>query len=377
MALCVTTHQDIAEADPAEWDSLLQPDDLQATHRFVRLCQDAEIGDSVYRHLLFHAGGRLVATATLCRLVVDLEVLASPALRLCIRALRGARRGFLRVPVVLCGLPVSFGQSCLRFGPQADRAVVLQALTGAMAEMAQDHGCGFLCLKEFADEECEGFGTLQDVGYLRLPSLPSCRLRLHAASFEAFLGSMRSGYRRQARADAETLARRGIALRRCADLAGTAATLHRFYLTVLDRAEFKVERIPRTFFDLLGGRLGTEASALLLEREGQPIASATVLEAGGKLTFLLSGLDETVADVAEMHRLIVCAVLNEAIRRGTPVVELGQTAYGPKMRYGAELSPRRLYLRHRSALLHNLLRGAAPLLFPERCWPARQVFRDR
>ena len=280
------------------------------------------------------------------------------------------------MPVILCGLPLSFGQSCLRFSAQADRRIVLQALTGAMAEMAQDHGCGFLCLKEFAEEECEGFGTLQDSGYLRLPSLPSCRLRLHAESFEAFLDTMRSGYRRQARADAETFARRGIAVRRCADLAGTAATLHRFYLTVLDRAEFEVERIPRRFFDLLGHRLGAEASALMLERDGQPIASATVLEAGGKLTFLLSGLDETVADATEMHPLIVCAVLNEAIRRGTPVVELGQTAYGAKMRYGAEPCPRRFYLRHRSVLLHSLLRGATPLLFPARHWPARQVFRD-
>ena len=102
---------DIDQIPPAMWDALVDDDDLQASHRFVRICQRSGVEEAEYRHILLSRGGRTVATATLSRMDVRVELLAGPGLQ---RPVNAARRLFprlLRVPVILGGLPVSFGQS--------------------------------------------------------------------------------------------------------------------------------------------------------------------------------------------------------------------------------------------------------------------------
>ncbi|WP_137128465.1 GNAT family N-acetyltransferase [Roseomonas sp. HF4] len=375
MALSLRIEADIARIDPVAWDSILAPEDLQASHRFVALCQSSKIEGASYRHLLFHEGGRPVATATLFVMRVGLDALAAPGLRRAIGAARRAWPGFLELPVAFCGLPVSFGQSCLRFGPAADRVAILDALAGAMAEFAQEKGAGLLCMKEFTAAECKDLDALQQQGFLRQPSLPSCEMALPWGNWPDLLRAMRAGYRRQVLADIQAMRRLGISVRVCDDIALHAPTLHRLYDRVLDRTEHRLERIPLAFFEKLRPGLGAAASALLFEQEGCIVAAATLLHGGTRLTFLLSGVDRSLEALPGIHPMIVSGVLAEAVRRGANTLELGQAAYGAKLRFGARLSPRFFYLLHRGRVAHRLLGTAAPALFPERRWCERNVFR--
>ena len=104
--------------------ALLAPDDVLATHRFIRVCENSRVADAAYRHITVHDGRQLLAIASCCRMQVALDLLSTGVVRGAIQGVRRWRREFLRVPVAFCGLPVSFGQSCVRLRPGTDAPAI-------------------------------------------------------------------------------------------------------------------------------------------------------------------------------------------------------------------------------------------------------------
>ena len=371
----VEVHASIAEIDPGLWDSILDRDDLQATHRFLSTCEESGIEDASYRHILVHAGGRIAGTATLSRMSVSLDLLAPRAVRGAISAARRLHPGFLRVPVVFCGLPVSFGQSCLRFHPSANRNHVVRAVTQAMAEFAGQEGAAVLCLKEFSDAEAGHLRALEALGYIRARSLPACPLRLEWRTFEEYLAALRAPYRRQILADLHARGGRGAELRLVEDFSQETEPIFALYEQVIDRAEFRLERLNQTFLNKLNHNLGSQSRALLLEAEGRLLAVAVLLYTPRTLTFLLAGIDYEANREHRAYLNLVAAVVAEGIRVGAEILELGQTSYALKTRLGGRPDPRWIYLRARSSIAHHALRSTVPVLFPATRTPARRVFR--
>ncbi|HKY31019.1 MAG TPA: GNAT family N-acetyltransferase [Candidatus Polarisedimenticolia bacterium] len=372
----VHAHNDIAGVDPREWDALLEPDDVQATHRFIGVCQRSGVADAAYRHITVHERGQLLAAATFCRMQVPLDLLSTGAVRGAIRAVRRWRRGFFRVPVAFCGLPVSFGQSCLRLRPGTDAP----ALTGLMARelesWAQSSGAAVACFKEFAPQEQPVVETLTQAGYFRAASLPSCSLAIAWDTFEEYLDAMRAGYRRQTLASLRARDRLGLTVRLVPAWEADVARIFPLYEQVVDRAPFQLERLNQGFFQRLAADLGGQTSALLVERDGALLAAAVLLHAPGALTFLLAGIDYAHHRQSQAYLTLVTEVVAEAIRRGSTRLELGQTTYELKQRLGAELSGRSLYIKCPNPVVGLTLRVASRSLFPPISPPPRRVFKD-
>jgi predicted N-acyltransferase len=372
----IQVHRTIHEVPAAEWDSLLGPGDLQATHRFIRTCEEAAVEGARYRHLMVYQDGALAAVASLCLMRVRLDLLSTGRVRRAIHCMRGWRPGFLELPVVFCGLPVSFGQSCLRIHPNADVAAVLEVVHTAADAFAGEEGAAAICFKEFPPPEAGDLQILVARGYLPLASLPSCRMALPWSSFEEYVASLRSGYRRQVLASLRTREQLGISFRTLRDFREECPRIFALYEQVIDRAEVRLERLNLAFFERLGANLPGESSALLVERKGELLASAILLRSGGRVTFLLAGIDYARQRENQSYVHLVTEVLAQAIRSGAGVLEMGQTSYALKQRLGADPSPRRIFFRHRRPGMHRLVRLASGRLFPQLELPTRQVFRE-
>lgn len=373
----VRAFRHIDDVDPAEWDGFLGEDDLQATHAFVKACQDSGVEQAAYRHLLVMNGGRVAGLATLSVMTVSLDLLTTGALRGLIRFVRRGVRGFLRVPVALCGLPVSFGDSCVRIAPGVEAKPVVLAVAAALEDFAREHRAGVMGFKELSPEQAAPLEALPAAGYFHAPSLPFCSLRVQWKTFDEYLGSMRSGYRRQVVAAQRRAEVAGLSVRRVEDFSPQCAEIFRLYEQVMDRVPFQLERLNLAFFQRLNEALGPRCQAMLVERGQTLLAAGVLLYAPGALTFLLAGID--YADLREhgAYLLLLNGLVAEAIRTGKPWLHLGQTSYALKGRMGATLSPRSLYVRHRSPAWHALLRSSSSLLFPEYREDPRRVFRDR
>ncbi len=373
----VRVFRDINDVDAEEWDSLLGPDELQQSHRFVRLCQESRVEDAEYWHLMLYQDGTLCAVATLSRMVARLDLLSTDLPRGVVAAVRRCWPGFLRVPVLFCGLPVSFGQPCLKVAPWADAARVCATLAETMDRIAKESGVGLLCLKEFEPAVADQLAPLGALGFFRAASLPSCSLPLRWDSFSAYVQAMTAGYRRQVRATQEAGRAAGLKVRRLDHFSQEGDVIFALYEQVIRRAEFRLETLNRAFIDRLDTDLGEQSRALILERDGRPLAAAVLLFTPGVATFLLAGLDYEADRRWQVYPNLVLEVVAEAIASGALRLEMGQTSYALKSRLGAVESPRTLFLRYRNPLGHSLLRKSARFLFPETEYPQRRVFRDQ
>lgn len=373
--LSIRVYERIGDVDPAQWDSLLTAEDLQVSHRFVRICEDSAVENAVYRHVMIERAGRLAAVATLCRIEVSLDLLSSGGTRSAIRWARRWRSSFLRVPMVLCGLPVSFGGSCVRLRRGEDPAAIVNALAALAESTARELGAQLVCFKEFASDQSPDFDPLVRRGYARSPSLPFCTLSIPWRSFGQYLASARAGYRRQVVASMRAARAAGLTVRLLDDFGPECVRIFRLYEQVMDHAEFQLERLNLGFFERLNAYLGPQSRAMLVERDRELAAAAVLLDTPGDLTFLLAGIDYRSNRECHAYPFLVTQIVAEAIRRGARTLHLGQTSYALKGRLGALSEPRWFYLRHRASLRNALLRAASGMLFPTAKVPARRVFR--
>jgi len=366
----------VAAFDPQAWDAVGTSDDLQSTHRFVRACEDSGVERADYRHVMVWDAEGPAAVASFSRMLVSLDLLSTGLTRAAIRAARRLRPGFLRVPLVFGGLPVSFGRSCLRVRPGADLGRILPALHGVAERFAAETGAPMVCFKEFDAAEAARLGPLAALGYVRASSLPSCRLALGWPSFDAYVTALRSGYRRQLLASLRARARERLSVRVVDDWLADCPRIFALYEQVMDRAPFQLERLNLAFFEQLATRLHGEAKAILIEREGTAVAAALMLFSPRLATWLLAGIDYSVNRRCQAYLNVVAEVVRAAIASGAPALEMGQTSYDLKGRMGAVAEPRALLLRYRSRFGHALLRAGCDLLFPVPDVRARRVFRE-
>ena len=51
----VAAYRSMDAIEAALWDSLVDPDDLQSTHRFISVCETSGVENAAYRHLLIRS----------------------------------------------------------------------------------------------------------------------------------------------------------------------------------------------------------------------------------------------------------------------------------------------------------------------------------
>jgi len=371
----VHPYSDIAGVDPQEWDDLLAPDDVLATHRFIGVCQRSGVAGAAYRHIMVHDARQVLAIASFSRMPVALDLLSNGVVRGVTRAVRRWREGFLRVPVAFCGLPVSFGQSSVRIRRGADAPAIASLIAEELERWARSQGTALLCFKEFAPRELPIAEPLEQHGYFRAPSMPSCTLAITWRSFEEYVRAMRAGYRRQILASLRARDSMGLTVRLVRDWEAQAARIFPLYEQVIEHAPIQLERLNLAFFQYLATDLGRETSAILVERDGALLAAAVLLHSPNTLSFLLAGIDYAHHRQYQAYLTLVAEIVAQAIRAGARRLDLGQTTYDLKGRLGAETSARWLYVKCRKPAVHLMLRAASGVLFPTVSHPPRRVFK--
>ncbi len=359
----------------ALWDSLLGPDDLQMSHRFVRLCQEARVENADYWHLMIYQEGELCCVTTLSRMTLYLDLLAGDWPQSLSRTVRRCWPGFLRLPILFDGLPVSFGQPCLKLAPWADARAVLAVIARAMERLARTTSTGLLCLKEFDPAAAGQLEPLRDQGFFRAFSLPSCSLPIVWDSFSGYLESMTAGYRRQLRATLRARQSAGLEVRHLERFATEGEVIFALYQQVIQRARHRLETLNRSFIDRLDTDLGGQSRAIFLERKGQPLAVAIMLFTANVATFLLAGLDYQARREWQVYPNLVAEVVAEAIRRARP----GWRWARPPIRSRAGWGRSRCRASSGCVIVAHSERACCgawrTVLFPEQQRSGRHVFR--
>jgi predicted N-acyltransferase len=334
----------------------------------------------IFYVLLYQGDGKPAACASLCLYRVDLVLLAGPALRNLVGWGRKVFPNLAKVKILMCGLPVSAGQSHLAFAPDADRARAIAQFDGLTRQLARQHRARLIVFKEFGEEDCEYMDLLRQCGYYRA-DCPASYVQPRAfRSFSAYCAAMNSRHRWNIKSIQQKFERAGCRAVHLDDpdeiLRVYTPEVHRLYEAVVEKAELKLEILPHRFFAELVRQVPGRVALTVVYREGRIVAFGWGLSATPEYHCLFCGIDYSQNAECSLYFNVIYQHLDYAFRSGTKSITLGQTAETFKTMLGFAGKPRYLYVRAKGPILSWLLSKCGDILFPPRPpQPAHDVFK--
>jgi predicted N-acyltransferase len=371
----------IDSVDLVAWERLCgDPDNPFMDVRFLRSVERSMAGQARFWYVILRdQRGEPAACACLADFTVDLAIVSGGGLK---RVIGVVRRLFPRLfffKIMMCGLPVSNGQSSLRIAPGVEHAWVLQQIDSMMRELAAKSGAKLLVLKEFTAAEGKQMKAVLDLGYTLGESLPMNMFDPKFQDFEHYLAALKAHYRQDVRRSKKKLEKAGFTISRIQggpELEQLYSDeVHKLYLAVVERAESKMEVLPREFFLAMAREFGACLSFTYI-RDGERIVGFNwAIRSGQAYRFMFCGVDYQLNEAAELYFNLMYAELDNGLRANAAEIEVGQTADLFKSRLGCYAVPLVFYVK--STVFQGLLRRSARLLFPERpAAPAYDIYKS-
>ena len=397
------THQvyhSIDDVDPDEWDACIDVErEIFARRGFVRAVERS-MSDSEFLHVVFRdEQSRPVMTATLCLYHIDGSLMAEGAALWIARFLERVNRSLIHVPIAICGLPVSAGQSNLRIRTDVDVDVdaVLQQLDIVMTTWARQHRARAIVFKEFNDAECSRIKAIESLGYRKADSLPMNCTQPGFESFDEYLASLKSRRRSPIRRAIKKFEKTGLRIVQRRGGEGVAELftddVHKLYLEVLDRAEVKFERLPAEFFREIARELPDNSWFTFVvddrERTDAPSPSETTtdtstdtIEASDIIAFATSvhspasfhqmfvGVRYDRKEESDLYFNLFFHAIDVAFRQQTEEIQVGQSANEFKrQKFSCWQEPLSFFVKPLHPVAKLVFRLAFKSFFPS--YPAR------
>jgi hypothetical protein len=325
--------------------------------------------------------GRAVACASLTAITLDVTDFADPRLAGVLRRLPAALTPLRHLKVLMCGLPVSAGQTGLARVPGADAADVLSALDDAVSRLAKAHGIHGICYREFEADDLGWTAPLLELGYRRAPSLPMHLFPPSFPDFPHYCAALRSRYRKEINRSLRKRRQTGIEVSVLCDAAAILRAytpdVHELYSQLVESSEIKVERLPIGFFQELARRFDGQLDLVTLSKGGRIVAFGWGLQAGPAYHLLFAGFDPVLNAASDLYFNLVYAALDRALGRKAAKVYVGQSADAFKARLGCRAQPLYAFLKGVGPVMTRLVRYGARFLMPPVPVVSKvNVFRD-
>lgn len=362
-----------------EWDSIIQSGDVFHTHRFLRSLEDGQVENALFRYVMFYRAGRVVASAVLSIFTIQLDLLvpSHPVTRW----IKRLRPRFFQLRVCLCGSPVSIGQRHLVLTPDVGFEEVLPLLHGEIRRFAGENGVRHYIFKEFFEEDMRAMApVLAREGFFIGYTLPYLKLPIRWNSFEDYLESMRSSFRRQARASLKKIQAAPdnpdaphltlLSPEQC-----PPELFHELYQSVMGRAAVRLETLNEAFFRHFYRNMAADMRIYGLVQGDKVLCAAMLVAHGEELTFVWAGKPQARDDAYNDYFNLLTGMVMQAVEGRYRVLNFGQVAFYTKQRLGGH--PHHLYLFYRaeSAFWHRLLNWGRLEIFPKVDLKDLKVFR--
>lgn len=318
---------------PDSWDEVA--DHYFQERAFLAHCETWNPCRQSYR--LAMRGGRLVAGAVQYELRLSLLTFAKIDLPVTMR---------------IAGVPCSVSQPGL-IGSKPEARVLLDNL--------RQEKQGFLLALNLDGK------ALVPEGFTAARTLPTVVIEPFCHTWNEYLDSMRSDYRRRVRKILAGSDRLTIGTAPCREF--SPEHLH-LYLQVWGRSDAKLEKLNLDFFR----NLPRDFSMITADLDGRLVGWAIVLETAAGLDFFLGGVDYETNLEQTVYRRLLVEIVRKGIESGAARIDLGQTAEVPKMRLGGICRSRHMGYTHANPILRVLLDRASGFLEYRRSVSEPHVF---
>ncbi|HEV3300561.1 MAG TPA: GNAT family N-acetyltransferase [Planctomycetaceae bacterium] len=365
-------YDSIRRVNPEEWNSLREPDDLFMDPRFIGAVENAMGRECRFRHVVVRdAQGRPMATACLSSFVIGGASLAQGTAGKILAILERIVPWAIRSKLILCGLPVSAGQSHIRFAPDADRDAALRIVDSVARKFAKKEWARLIVFKEIDPVGCRDLEPLLSNGYRRADSYPMNRTLPAYHDFDDYLSQVDSKKRTTVRRSQRKFTKSGLRVedRLGRDQAAELYTddVHRLYEAVADQSEVEFGYLPAEFFRELARQLPDNTVFTYVYREDKIVGFLASLFSETTFHGLFVGLDYSLNSQSELYFNLLYHLVDIALRRRSQAIYVGQTADEIKnYKLGSYQEPMSIYVKGGRWTMRLVLKAAFSAIFPSR-----------
>ncbi len=205
-------------------------------------------------------------------------------------------------------------------------------------------------------------------GLVQGATLPTLVLEHDFETMDAYVGALRSSYRRRYRRVRGAMGGTTRIVGSCSELSEHA---YRLYLGAYERSDAKLELLSHEFFT----QLPAPFQLTRFELNGALLGWHISAVEAGRTTFFMGGVDQDLNASYPSYFALLFDVIEQGIEAGTHTIDLGQTAEEPKLRTGAVPQPRGMFAWSRWGLVRGAFQRAAPLLEYSESFEPRRVFQ--
>lgn len=372
----IRIYKSITEINEAEWDAIVGKNKIFCTHGFALAVEKSGTNEGKCYYPVIYDGGKIAAHASVYFFRTELDLFARGALKKLINVMRKAWKNLFVLESLECGSPAALGNTIsIRDG--ADRVRTMRMLSRGIEDLAKELGVKFILFRDFYDKETEFHGIFKNLGYAKIHNLPKAEMKIRWKSFDEYLDSMRSNYRRKIVKRMDKCAGADISLEVLKDFSEHAPELKRLYDNVYHGAkEYRREHMPESFFRHVDKYLGEKSVMIIARKNGRIIGSSLLLLNDRMLISLFMGLDYDYNEEYFIYFNLFYRAIRLAIEEGMEEMELGITTLDPKMDMGSDVVALNMYMKHFNPVFHR----AIPVLFDMVTAPGttipRNVFKE-
>lgn len=284
------------------------------------------------------------------------------------------------LPVLGIGSPMS--DNCtLGFHPELtseQRIQVFAAMLGKLEDVAAQEKSALIAVKSIDALADALHPALARFSYTRVTSVPLVMLDLPYASMDAYFaalpGKTRGYLKRKMRANPR------VRMEYRTGIAGLEAQVFALFQGTLKQSKVDYgdfEQLTPDYFPRVLEALGDRAQMVLCWHDDDLIGFQLSLVGDKRIVTKHIGMKYPQARDLNLYFLAWLQMIEFAIAKGIPTVEMGATTYATKLLFGGHLSRRWLYFRFRGDIANRLLRPLAPLFDFERNDPEIKTLGDR
>ncbi len=374
----------IDDIDAAAWNEVSDLDDVFMDLRMLRVMASTMADTSEFGFVLvYDENRRPVAATCLWKVLTEGTLLARDSVQIRLTKFLAKIVPALNYHRILfCGMPVSAGQSNLRFAPGSNHERIMAALTKRLEAIARAEHLRYIVFKEFDDSQIPFMSSLADLGYHRADSLPMNEFASPHGSFQEYLASLKTHKRSHIKNTTKKLERGGLKLHVTSDPTEIdvlySDKVHRLYEAVLGRSEARLETLPPGFFRGLAHAFHEDCQFCFL-MDGDVVRAFGVVLFSRRVAYTLYvGVDYEKNEEHSLYFNTMYAMLAQSLTRKVQLINWGQTADDFKRsKLSCYQTARYIYLKGTTMYARALIGWQFQHLFPERKIASRPVIESR
>ena len=345
--------------DVARWDALTANNSLFLSRRYLQVLEKVGPENLCQRYAMIFRGRDAVAVVAAQSIEISAARLRkTPRHEKLASALERVHERML-----VCGNVLSWGMHGVAFASGEDPALLWPAVAEALYRLRRaDKLSGdtdLVMVKDISDEHVAATATLAKYSYRTLETDPNMEMEISPRwrSFEDYLASLNSKYRKTCRQIEKDVLAAGCTVEELTDVSAHTDTLHQLYLQTHHNARLRLVTLRPSFLPLLADRLGQDMRWTVVKRAGEILGFVNTVKDGETAVGYYIGFDRAANEQFPIYFRLLQAVVDDAIKFGCKRLSLGRTALEPKARLGARPAPMRVWIRHRIPALNILVRA--------------------